>query len=361
MATHELVPTAQRLSRKHEEVPSTEGRARALALLRRYGRDTTSFQVLESEYRYFFVEDGFVAYVDTGSAWVAGGGPIAPPSRVASVVRDFQRAANVAKRRASFFAVTEDFLRATKLPHVHVGKQPFWHPEDWPDTVASTSSLRYQIRRAEKKGVSVRFVRDSELVRHDPLRSELDRLVGRWTETRRLAPMGFLVALEPHVFSEEHVYLVAEHDRRVVGFLSAVPIYARSGWLIEDLLRDREAPNGTVELLVDRAMRFFAERTNGPVTLGLAPLAGDVSKRLRVVRTVAQPLFDFRGLHAFKSKLRPSYWEDVHVAAAPSHSAWVALFDGLVAFAHGDILSFGIDTLKRSRGLLGGERAEIDA
>ena len=57
----------------------------------------------------------------------------------------------------------------------------------------------------------------------------------------------------------------------LVALLAAVPIYARQGWLVEDLLRDVGAPNGTAEALVDKAMRRFAEAGSRYATLGLAP------------------------------------------------------------------------------------------
>ena len=70
--------------------------------------------------------------------------------------------------------------------------------------------------------------------------------------------MGFLVQIDPFTFPEERRYFVAERDGRVVAFLGIIPIYARRGWFFEDFLRDPEAPNGTVELLVDAGMRAAA-------------------------------------------------------------------------------------------------------
>ena len=61
-----------------------------------------------------------------------------------------------------------------------------------------------------------------------------------------------------------------------MGFAGVVPVYARRGRFIEDLLRAPEAPNGTSELLVDAAMREAASDGVRYVTLGLAPLAGEV-------------------------------------------------------------------------------------
>ena len=335
------------MSRNDPETPGADDRERALALLRRHGRDVTSFQLLEPGFRYFFAEDGLVAYVDTKSAWVAGGGPVAPPDRLEAVARAFVSAAKERGLRASFFAVGPGF-EARGFPRVRVGEQPFWDPRRWDEVVREHASLRYQLRRARAKGVSVRQVDAGEM--SDPgsaTRRAVEGLVDAWLGARPLAPMGFLVDVEPFDFPGERLYFVAEREDRVIAFLNAVPIYARRGWFIEDLLRASDAPNGTAELLVDHAMRAAAERGSELVSMGLAPLAGHVPRRLRVARAVSRPLYDFRGLHAFKAKLRPHGWEPIDVAAAPHGSPWVALFDGLRAFARGSMLRFGLETFAR--------------
>lgn len=323
-------------------------RERALDLLRAHGEDVTSFQLLAPGYRYFFDQGGFVAFVDTGAAWVAGGGPVAPSERRAALAASFVRAAAVERRRASFFAVDESLCDRAELPRIRVGEQPCWDPSHWDKTLESHASLRYQIRRARTKGVVVRRVLAPEIAREDgETRREIDTLARAWLATRALAPMGFLVELAPFDFPAERLYLVAEAGGIVVGFLAAAPIFARRGWLVENLLRARDAPNGTAELLVDQAMRIAAESGSSMVTLGLAPLAGPLPRRLEVARALSSPLYDFRGLHAFKSKLRPDSWESIHVAAARGASPWVALFDGLTAFARGSLLRFGLATIAR--------------
>jgi lysylphosphatidylglycerol synthetase-like protein (DUF2156 family) len=115
------------------------------------------------------------------------------------------------------------------------------------------------------------------------------------------------------------------------------------------MLRGRRAPNGTIELLIDAAMRAAAARGDREVTLGLAPLAGPVARWLRLARTISTPLYDFGGLRAFKAKLRPHAWEPVYLCAAPSGSILVAIRDSLVAFAGGSLIGFGARTLLRPR------------
>jgi lysylphosphatidylglycerol synthetase-like protein (DUF2156 family) len=320
-----------------------EPRARALELMRRYARDTVSFQGLETGYRYFFDgDDAAVAFVDTGGAWVAAGGPIAPPTRVAEVAERFAEAAASQERRACFFAA-EQSLADAGVPALLVGEQPVWDAARWDVVVSDTASLRYQLRRARHKRVVVRRVDPSELAHDEPLREALDDLGRHWQATHRMPPMQFLVRLEPLNYAGERMLFVAERDGAVVGLASAIPVYARRRMFIEDLVRAPSAPNGTPELLVDAVMRAWP----GEVTLGLAPLAGDVARWLRIARWAGGALYDFEGLRAFKAKLRPHAWEPVYLCA--EYSRIVALRDSLRAFAGGSLVGFTTRSLFRRR------------
>jgi phosphatidylglycerol lysyltransferase len=176
---------------------------------------------------------------------------------------------------------------------------------------------------------------------------QVEAVIARWLATRPIAPMGFLVQIDPFTFPEERRYFVAERDGRVVAFLGIIPIYARHGWFFEDFLRDPDAPNGTVELLVDAGMRAAAAEGVPVVTLGLVPLAGDVSSWLRAARRLGRALYDFDGLRAFKAKFKPSAWDPILLSYPPGGNAFVALFDTLTAFARGGLLRFGLETFLR--------------
>lgn len=332
----------------------SEERLRALSLLRRHGYNSTSFQVLEEGFRYWFDgDDACVAFADTGSAWVVAGAPIAPTDRLPEVATRFQGAAREARRRVCYFAVEERMLSFQVGPSIAIGAQPVWNPADWPETLRGASSLREQIRRAKAKGVSVRRPPPEEM--DDPaagVRREVGSLIDRWLASKEMAPMGFLVDVQPFSFAAERRYFVAERDGRAVGFLAAVPVYARGGWLFEDLLRDASAPNGTAELLVDAAMRDPAIRDSAYVTLGLAPLRGDADRRLLAVSRLTGGLYDFDGLHRFKAKLRPQRWDPIHVVCAPGTPALAALFDTLTAFAGGSLSRYGLATVLRGPSLV---------
>jgi phosphatidylglycerol lysyltransferase len=322
-------------------------RARVLALLKRHGWNATSFQILEPGFRYWFDgDDACVGYVDTGRAWVAAGGPVAPPEQFAEVSARFVAAATAAGRRVCCFATESRFHDATHWQALRVGDQPIWAPADWTEVLRANRSLREQLRRATAKGVVVRAVAPAELAAGQPLRVALDELIARWLASRTIAPMGFLVHVDPFTFPEERRYFVAERAGAAVAFLCAIPIYARPGWFFEDFLRDPSAPNGTVELLVDAGMRAAAAEQIPYVTLGLVPLSGEISPWLRTARRWGSSLYDFDGLRAFKAKLKPRAWDPIFLSY-PRGNGFVAMFDTLTAFARGGLLRFGLDTLLR--------------
>ena len=83
------------------------------------------------------------------------------------------------------------------------------------------------------------------------------------------------------------------------------------------------------------------------VTLGLAPLAGQVVPALRLARSAGSVLFDFEGLRAFKARLRPTRWSPIHLVYPPTQGAVRTMLDVLEAFARGHLLTFGLRTLLR--------------
>jgi phosphatidylglycerol lysyltransferase len=103
----------------------------------------------------------------------------------------------------------------------------------------------------------------------------------------------------------------------------ASPVPCRNGWLIEQIIRSRAAPNGTTELLLDTAMRHLAATGARYATLGLAALSQRADQTqtpqpmhirvlLALVRSYGQRFYNFDGLEAFKAKFLPQWWEPVY-------------------------------------------------
>ncbi len=314
------------------------------ALLERFGHDTVCSQSLEPGLKYWFDgDDACVAYRDTGGAWIAAGGPLcAEDCREATMVA-FASAAKAAGKRVRFFCLEHE---SPSFTSVNIGQQAEWDPKRWAQSLASKASLREQLRRAKAKSVVIREPSQSEIADEgSELHAGICRMVRDWQKNRAMAPMSFLVSLDLFGHTESKRYFVAELEGKVIAILVACPIPARNGWFFENVLRAHDAPNGSVELLIDHAVRIAAEEEIAVVSFGLAPLAGDVGPWLRRVRDNSRWLYDFEGLRAFKAKLMPHKWRPIYLAFPKSERGVRATIDSLTAFADGSWVRFGIRTL----------------
>lgn len=321
---------------------------RVLTLLKRFGTQSTSFQVLEPGYRYWFDGDACIAFADVKGAWVTAGEPIAAPDRQQHALRAFMEDARAIDRRVRFFHICSPFAERCGLTRTVVGEQPWWDPREWSTLLQGARSLREQLRRARAKGVEVQAPQLAELDDpRSPQREALQELIDRWLRSRGMQRMRFLVHLHPFSFASERRYAVALHEGKPVGMAVAIPIYARGAWFIEDLVRDPDAPNGTVELMIDALMQRFAAEGVSEVTLGLAPLSGDVSSALVMTRDMTGNLYNFAGVRAFKEKLRPARWEPVYLAFPEPQNSVRIMRDVLSAFAPEGFIRFGFNTFVR--------------
>ena len=202
---------------------------------------------------------------------------------------------------------------ASALP---LGAQPSWDPGHWSAIVAAKASLRAQLSRARNKGVTVRRSRG---LRRSPACSAAStsgssgaacRPCTSWSNGTSSPASSTAACTWPSAAAQ------------TIGFLIASPIPLRNGWLIEQIVRGRAAPNGTTELLLDTAIRALAEDGAGYVTLGLSPLSRAVPQTppppwsirplLAWVRVHARRFYDFEGLERFKRKFLPESWEPIY-------------------------------------------------
>jgi phosphatidylglycerol lysyltransferase len=348
---------------------STETRQRALRFIQQYGWNNTSFQTLEPFFEYWFDpnELGVVAYYKAWGTWVAAGAPICPHDQLIPCALRFVEAAKQAGYQVCFFGTVPRFADecGTHATHVKIGEQPCWNPMLWRSDPKRVQSVDSQCRRAERKGVTVRPVPFKEMADARSLpRQQAEQVMRQWQRSHRMATMSFLVHLETFSFAHERRYFLALRANQgdaneagePVGFLSLVPVYAREGFFLEDLIRTPSAPNGTTEALIDAAMRSLAEECKSYASLGLSPLRNTDCSRypqpgwakhlFGLSRRLSTPIYNFEGLAAFKSKFRPDEWEEVYVTGFPKFQ-FSMLIAVLMAFMRSYPAGFAFHTAIR--------------
>ncbi len=341
----------------------TTDAARARALIHQHGWNATAYQLLNPGIRHWYpaAGDALVGYVTRARTHVVAGAPVCAPERLADVVREFGMWARASETRVCYFGAGDRLqqllLGTGAWSAASLGAQPSWHPAGWPAILARRASLRAQLNRARNKGVRVREWSAAEASGSAALR----RCLAQWLETRGLPPLHFLV--EPMTLGDldgRRIY-VAEcgGDAEPAGFLIASPVPARRGWLVEQIIRGRRAPNGTAELLLDAAMRTLAAGGAEYLTLGLAPLSrhsrfdrGLMPAWLRLalplVRGWGRRFYNFEGLDSFKAKFEPEEWEEIVALADAKRFPPRALWAIAAAFSAGNPLLLVVRALWRA-------------
>ncbi len=303
-------------------MPNQQTFQSARATVLTHGRNPTAYQILNPGIQLWSAANGdsLVGYVDRPGVRVVAGNPVCPVDRLEEVSAEFETDATKSGRRVCYLGADEEldgvFRDSTRHARIVVGAQPVVNPQHWAHTVLEHGSLRAQLHRARNKSVVVEEWLADRATDH----LELRRCLDEWLSARGLPPLHFLVEPDTLGNLEDRRVFVAQREGRVVGFLVASPV-GRRGWHIEQMIRGRDAPNGTMELLMDAAMRLFASGRDTYVALGAAPLsdrAADGTQAPPLIRGLlawqrahARRFYNFQGLEHFKAKFWPDTWEPV--------------------------------------------------
>lgn len=289
-----------------------------------YGWNSTSFQIINPGIAHWFAKanDSVVGFVSCGGVRVVAGAPVCEKVRLREVAAEFELDAAEKNEKVCYFCaearLESIYINSPNHAKVLLGAQPVWKPHKWAEIVAKHKSLRAQLNRARNKSVTVAEW-STEKAHNNPALLECLR---EWLSAKGLPPLRFLV--EPNTLarlSNRRVF-VAERGGEVVGFILLSPVPTRNGWLFEQFPHKPSAPNGTVELMIDAAMRVLAADGFDYATLGLSPLSSRAQVApfqnpfwLRILlawmRKHGQRFYNFDGLDSFKAKLQPESWEPV--------------------------------------------------
>jgi len=320
--------------------------ARARDLVLAYGWNSTSFQIVNPGIKRWFSVDGeaVVGYVPAGGFRIVAGAPVCEQARLTEIVERFESDARAAGEKVCYFCAETRLEESVRDLGGHtkflLGAQPAWNPKGWAEIVSNRKSLRAQLNRSRNKGVTVSEF-SPEAASAD---GRLHDCLHQWLSSKPLPPLHFLVEPETLNRLAHRRVFVAEKDGMVVGFVTLSPVSQRQGWLFEQFPHRPGAPNGTVELMIDTAMRAIAADGCDYATLGLAPLSRRAAVEpfhnpmwldlvLAWLRKHGQRFYNFDGLDAFKAKLGPERWEPVFAVSNESKVSFRTLYAIASAFS----------------------------
>lgn len=341
--------------------PGMDELARVRELVLAHGWNSTAYQIVNPGIAHWFstAGDAVAGLVDCGAVWMVAGAPVASEARLGAVARELESDAAQVGASVCYMAAEARLERLLRVrsdcAFVTLGAQPCWVPSAWPRIIAEHGSLRAQLSRARNKGVVVSRWEASRAQDHPALQACL----AEWLATRGLPPLHFMTT--PFTLGRilDRMVLVAERDGRVVGFLVASPVPARRGWLVEQIVRGAEAPNGTAELLLGAAFTAMIAARSEYVTLGLAPLSSRAGGTdvvdpwwlrwmLRWVRAHGRRFYNFDGLDRFKAKFDPEWWDPVFAVTNQAAFQPRTLYAVAQAFSDNAPIALGLSAMARA-------------
>ena len=296
---------------------------RARDLVMRFGWNAVSYQILNPGMRWWFSKrhDAVIGFVLRDGVRVVAGAPICAENELASVLEEWEKCARKSGHKICYFAAAGRLHQLLNQKNgcstVVLGAQPVWGAGDWQREFESNSSLRAQISRARNKGVRI----EEWPAQKASGNQELAAILSQWLHSRGLPSLHFLVEPQTLDFLGDRRLFVAVRNEKPVGFLVLAPIARRQGFLTEQFVRGKGAPNGVIEWLLFEAISKVEREGAQYLTMGLVPLSllGGREENplwlrliLALMRAHGRRFYNFDGLETFKSKFHPRSWEPIY-------------------------------------------------
>lgn len=271
---------------------STEERQRARALIHLTGQQTTAHFALQPEMRYFWSATGYsvIAYrLVAGTALVLGD-PIGLEEEIAPLLLAFL---TFCRRQDWTCAVYQASPRVQRICRdwgyraYKVGEEGVIETAAFTTQGKAGAPVRHSISRAKRDGASVRIWQGEEVP--EAAFAGMKRVSQAWLGAQGgETQMGFSMGRFPADWSPALLTAVAlDAHGEVMAFVTWTPLYAGSGWSLDNIRRLKETTPGVMEMLIAECIEWARAHGCARMSLGLAPLAGLDARLQADLRTVA--------------------------------------------------------------------------
>jgi phosphatidylglycerol lysyltransferase len=258
-----------------------------------------------------------IAYVPKGRAAVVLGNPIGSQQDREAAITSFRQYCDRNDWYPAFYQVA-----ATELEQYHdlyfrsmqIGEEAIIHLAEFSLKGKANQNLRTAMNRLNKEGYTVQIYEPPASV--DILR-QLKPVSDEWLRNQQGAEKRFSVGWFNLEYLQQYlVAVVYDPQQKPVAFANFLGGYNQPEVTV-DLMRSRkELPNGTMDFLFISVFQYLQEQKYERFSFGLSLFAGvgegddalRSEKSLRYLSRHLNQFYNFRGLHNFKEKFRPS-WE----------------------------------------------------
>lgn len=298
------------------------------SLLKKYGRNTISFQSLIGSFSYFSIPEieGCIVYTKAKRTILVIWDPLVSDEDFFELVQRFRTFFRSKRYNCAFLSITKECKKRLEIMDfwsIKIGEEAIFDLKEYSFEGSSMKSNRNYITRAKKEWVTIEKLKTA----NKEIYKILSEVSENWLKSKKVKGLSFLLKLDPLLHFEDKIIFVAKVGEKIVAYLSCVPIYQRNGFYFEDLVRSKEAPIGTNQFLIYEATQHLKELWFSIASFGTSPLANswvEETKENKVIRKIfdflyknVKGFYNFKGLHDFKKSMYPNFWEAKYIAFYP--------------------------------------------
>jgi lysyl-tRNA synthetase, class II len=299
---------------RHEVTQSEAERRMARALVQSHGRGSLDFFALRRDKSYFFSQSGraFLAFrVVAGTALISGD-LVGDRVEFTRLLSDFTTTARANGWRVGMAGASEELLPAYReagLRSFEIGQEAVVRPADFSLEGRPIRKVRQSVNRLVREGYSARILGAEEVGARE--REQLEEVSAEWLGA--WPDRGFSMAMDLLFAEPGPVFVAAEREGRIDGFLQLVP--AGEGYSLSAMRRRGDTPNGLMEFLIAEALAWAREGDVAEVSLNFCAF-GDVLREecrspfVRFLRFCLRRLdrfFQLERLLSFNRKFFPDW------------------------------------------------------
>jgi phosphatidylglycerol lysyltransferase len=210
-------------------------------------------------------------------------------------------------------------LQKYNMRFVKIGEEAVINFDKFNIQTPQMKDIRYALNKFDRLGLTVDFYTLSKIpwsIMHD-----IDNLYNGWVNQKNSPPLTFSLNFYPFPV-EDNAYagVVYNKNRELLSAFSFFPYDGQRRLVLELMLRNQKAPNGTVEGALTKSIYNFKNLGYRSLSLGVAPLS-NLGKKEKLLEEKAlsfifentKRIYKYKSLFKFKKQFNPE-WQHKYLA-----------------------------------------------
>jgi len=295
---------------------TTDEYRKAESIVKRFGRTSLARMALFDDKAYYFSSGGSViAYAVYSGAAIALGDPIGPPIDARQAIVGFKNFCARNDWVPAFYQTQPDYLehyKAAGFKNLYIGNEAIAEVASFTLSGNANKGLRSAYNRLVKLGYRAATLQSpfsqSQL-------TDLRAISDTWLAHMQGSEKHFSLGCFDEAYLQSGPFMVVyDSHERPVAFANIVPEYQRNEISI-DLMRYIPGEHGIMDFMFVSLFEWAAREGYTSFNLGLSALSGvgehpedpNIERALHYIYEHVNQFYNFKGLHAFKSKFHPQW------------------------------------------------------